>query len=176
MDKNNQEKAHVEETIRNISQLSSRMNQLNLYAQNNGILDPNMPTQTIIPPPPKEGDPIEVNPTAGSAKPGEYKHRQLQGLQIGTTELVGNAGKIIGALYRNSQTMQEAQLRVAREKTAKMLEPILPEEELEAEGINPNSQNEESQEEKIAEKPVEKPPENIPQHEYAYQPVVDARL
>ena len=169
MDKNqtNPEKAHVEETIRNISQLSSRMNQLNLYAQNHGILDPNAPKQTIIPPPPKEGEPIEVTPTAGAAKPGEHKHRQLQGLQIGATQLGGNAGKIIGALYRNSQTMQEAQLRVAREKAAKLLEQA--EESAPEESLEEFLSEEETQEE-------EAPPEKIPQHEYAYQPVVDARL
>ena len=169
MDKNqtNPEKAHVEETIRNISQLSSRLNQLSLYAQNHGILDPNAPTQTIIPPPPKEGDPIEVTPTAGAAKPGEHKHRQLQGLQIGAAQLEGNAGKIIGEIYRNSQTMQEAQLRVAREKAAKMLEQTEEPEEPPEEFLS---------DEEHPEPPPETPPEKIPQHEYAYQPVVDARL
>lgn len=167
----NPEKAHVEETIRNISQLSSRMNQLSLYAQNHGILDPNAPKQTVMPPPPKEGEPIEVTPTAGAAKPGEHKHRQLQGLQIGATQLEGNAGKIIGALYRNSQTMQEAQLRVAREKTAKMLEQATePVAEEPLEDFLPET------EEALPEPPPPEKPEKIPQHEYAYQPVVDARL
>ena len=142
------EKTRVHDTIRNIAQLSTRMNQLNLFSQTQGTIEPS---------PEEAGKPAPA--ITGHTRPHEFHYRQLQGLRIGTEQLEGAAGKLIGEIYRESQTLQEAQLLAAREK---MTKPVEPEE----------TPPEASLEEFLSDEPSEKKP----QHEYAYNPVIDAKL
>ena len=147
------EKTLVHATIRNIAQLSTRMNQLNLFSQTQGTIEPS--TEEAAKP---------IPAITGHTRPHEFHYRQLQGLRVGTEQLEGAAGKLIGEIYRESQTMQEAQLLAAREKMEKLAESeeTLPEASLE---------------EFLSDEPQEeKPPEKKPQHEYAYNPVIDTRL
>ena len=144
----------VHDDIRSVVQLSTRMNQLDLFRKTDK-LNKGLPID--------EPDPVPTTPdnTGLNLRMHDLQFRQLQlqGLRIGGGELKGQAGKIIGTMYRESQTMQEAQLHAARQRMVKLIQPLEGDEEFasEDEQTEPNGQTE-------------------PQHEYAYKPVIDTNL
>lgn len=156
------EQTQIHNNIKGVAQLSSRMNQLNLFYKDQRVFE-GEPPPPPPPEPPKEGGPKPIVPTGpGQPRPNEFRNRHVQGLRLGADQLGGAAGRFIGSIYKDSQKLQEAQLRIARERTAKLVEPI---------GLDEQPENTEA-------KPTEKPqpPNPDQEHEFAYNPVVDTRL
>jgi len=81
---------------------------------------------------------------AGRVNPNDFRNSHLQKLNTNIARLDTAILTQVGAMYRDSQVLQEAQLRAVRE--------------------HPSLQNQSEED------------ENIPQHEYAYESVIDALL
>ena len=136
------------ENIRGLTAVSTRLDHINLLSRTRASLasEANMVEQAIgnTERPMVTGTGTTVMVRAGHETPNDFRHNNLRALNAGISRLDTAVANHVGALYRDSQVLQEAQLRIAREQTGNIVE---------------EDENEEQA-----------------QHEYAYQPVIDARL